>query len=89
MYIGKVIGTVVATIKIDHLNRHKLLLVTGRRKRDFSGRFLSDQDMHLCNFAPWIRGSSEGTGIRTGLDGAHAEGKGLCLTRRNVGIEQE
>lgn len=27
MYIGKVIGTVVATIKIDHLQNHKLLLV--------------------------------------------------------------
>ena len=27
MYIGKVIGTVVATIKIDHLQDHKLLLV--------------------------------------------------------------
>jgi microcompartment protein CcmK/EutM len=27
MYIGKVIGTVVSTIKIDHLDRRKLLLV--------------------------------------------------------------
>jgi ethanolamine utilization protein EutN len=27
MYIGKVIGTVVATIKISHLERRKLLLV--------------------------------------------------------------
>ena len=27
MYIGKVIGTVVATIKIPHLDGHKLLLV--------------------------------------------------------------
>lgn len=27
MYIGKVIGTVVATIKIDHLQDRKLLLV--------------------------------------------------------------
>lgn len=27
MYIGKVIGTVVATIKIDHLKDRKLLLV--------------------------------------------------------------
>ena len=27
MYIGKVIGTVVATIKIDHLTNRKLLLV--------------------------------------------------------------
>lgn len=27
MYIGKVIGSVVATIKIDHLKNHKLLLV--------------------------------------------------------------
>jgi len=27
MYIGKVIGNVVSTIKIDHLDRHKLLLV--------------------------------------------------------------
>jgi microcompartment protein CcmK/EutM len=27
MYIGKVIGTVVATIKISHLEGYKLLLV--------------------------------------------------------------
>lgn len=27
MYIGKVIGTVVSTIKISHLHAHKLLLV--------------------------------------------------------------
>ncbi len=27
MYIGKVIGTVVSTIKIDHLQAHKLLVV--------------------------------------------------------------
>jgi len=27
MYIGKVIGNVVSTIKIDHLERHKLLVV--------------------------------------------------------------
>ncbi len=27
MYIGRVIGTVVSTIKIDHLQDHKLLLV--------------------------------------------------------------
>ena len=27
MYIGKVIGTVVATIKIDHLDKRKLLIV--------------------------------------------------------------
>ena len=27
MYIGKVIGTVVATIKIDHLRSRKLLIV--------------------------------------------------------------
>ena len=27
MYIGKVIGTVVSTIKIDHLNDRKLLIV--------------------------------------------------------------
>jgi ethanolamine utilization protein EutN len=27
MYIGKVIGTVVSTIKISHLENHKLLLV--------------------------------------------------------------
>jgi ethanolamine utilization protein EutN len=27
MYIGKVIGTVVSTIKIEHLDDHKLLIV--------------------------------------------------------------
>ena len=35
MYIGKVIGTVVATIKISHLERHKLLLVD---QLDLSGQ---------------------------------------------------
>ena len=35
MYIGKVIGTVVSTIKISHLERHKLLLVD---QLDLSGQ---------------------------------------------------
>ena len=35
MYIGKVIGTVVATIKISHLDRHRLLLVD---QLDLQGR---------------------------------------------------
>lgn len=34
MYIGKVIGNVVATVKIDHLERRKLLLVD---KLDLAG----------------------------------------------------
>jgi microcompartment protein CcmK/EutM len=35
MYIGKVIGTVVSTIKINHLEAHKLLLVD---QLDLQGR---------------------------------------------------
>jgi microcompartment protein CcmK/EutM len=35
MYIGKVVGTVVATIKISHLEGHKLLLVD---QLDLGGR---------------------------------------------------
>jgi len=35
VYIGKVIGTVVATIKISHLDRHRLLLVD---QLDLQGR---------------------------------------------------
>jgi ethanolamine utilization protein EutN len=27
MYLGKVVGSVVATVKIDHLDGHKLLMV--------------------------------------------------------------
>ena len=44
MYIGKVIGTVVATIKISHLDGHKLLLVDqldlhGKRRGNTTSRW--------------------------------------------------
>lgn len=42
MYIGKVIGTVVSTIKIDHLAAHKLLLVD---QLDLQGRETGDYDV--------------------------------------------
>ncbi|MEJ2012251.1 MAG: EutN/CcmL family microcompartment protein [Anaerolineales bacterium] len=42
MYIGKVIGTVVATIKISHLERRKLLLVD---QLDLNGRETGEYDI--------------------------------------------
>jgi ethanolamine utilization protein EutN len=42
MYIGKVIGTVVATIKISHLEHRKLLLVD---QLDLNGRETGDYDI--------------------------------------------
>jgi microcompartment protein CcmK/EutM len=42
MYIGKVIGTVVSTIKIDHLDNHKLLLVD---QLDLHGNETGDYDI--------------------------------------------
>lgn len=42
MYIGRVIGTVVSTIKIDHLQDHKLLLVD---QLDLEGNESGDYDI--------------------------------------------
>ncbi len=42
MYIGKVIGTVVSTIKIDHLQGRKLLLVD---QLGLDGRETGDYDI--------------------------------------------
>jgi len=42
MYIGKVIGTVVATIKISHLERRKLLLVD---QLDLNGEETGEYDI--------------------------------------------
>jgi microcompartment protein CcmK/EutM len=42
MYIGKVIGTVVSTIKISHLENHKLLLVD---MLDLRGKETGDYDI--------------------------------------------
>ncbi len=42
MYIGKVIGTVVATVKIDHLEGRKLLLVD---QLDLEGRETGGYDI--------------------------------------------
>lgn len=42
MYIGRVIGTVVATIKIDHLDARKLLLVN---QLDLHGNETDDYDI--------------------------------------------
>ena len=42
MYIGKVIGTVVATIKIDHLDQRKLLIVD---QLDLQGQETGEYDI--------------------------------------------
>ncbi len=42
MYIGKVIGTVVATIKIDHLDQRKLLVVD---QLDLQGQETGEYDI--------------------------------------------
>ena len=42
MYIGRVIGSVVSTIKIDHLQDHKLLLVD---QLDLEGNETGDYDI--------------------------------------------
>ncbi|NIS81319.1 MAG: hypothetical protein GTO14_14200 [Anaerolineales bacterium] len=42
MYIGKVVGTVVATIKISHLAAHKLLLV---KQLDLDGKEMDYYDI--------------------------------------------
>ncbi|MBN1265619.1 MAG: EutN/CcmL family microcompartment protein [Anaerolineales bacterium] len=42
MYIGKVIGTVVSTIKIDHLQARPLLLVS---MLDLKGKETADYDI--------------------------------------------
>jgi microcompartment protein CcmK/EutM len=42
MYIGRVIGTIVSTIKIDHLQDHKLLLVD---QLDLNGNETGDYDI--------------------------------------------
>ena len=42
MYIGRVIGSVVSTIKIDHLQGHKLLLVD---QLDLEGNETGDYDI--------------------------------------------
>ena len=42
MYIGKIIGNVVSTIKISHLENHKLLLVD---QLDLEGKETGDYDI--------------------------------------------
>ena len=42
MYIGKVVGTVVATVKISHLDGRKLLLVD---QLDLAGQETGDYDI--------------------------------------------
>ena len=51
MYIGKVIGTVVATIKITHLERRKLLLVD---QLDLRGQETGEYDIAVdtCQAGP-------------------------------------
>jgi microcompartment protein CcmK/EutM len=69
MYIGKVIGTVVATIKIDHLDGRKLLLVD---QLDLLGEETGDYDIAVdvvqAGPGDTVLVIDEGNGARQVLD---------------------
>ena len=71
MYIGKVIGTVVATIKISHLQGRKLLLVD---QLDLQGKETGDYDIAVdvaqAGIGETVLVIDEGNGARQvlGLD---------------------
>jgi microcompartment protein CcmK/EutM len=69
MYIGKVIGTVVATIKISHLERRKLLLVD---QLDLEGQETGEYDIAVdtCQAGPGdtVLVIDEGNGARQVLN---------------------
>ena len=71
MYIGKVIGTVVATIKISHLDGHKLLMVD---QLDLRGQETGDYDIAVdvvqAGMGDTVLVIDEGNGARQilGLD---------------------
>ena len=65
MYIGKVIGTVVATIKIDHLQERKLLLVDQLNlKGEETGYYDSAVDVVQAGPGDTVMVSDEGNGAR-------------------------
>ena len=69
MYIGKVIGTVVSTIKIDHLDRRKLLLVD---QLDLQGNETGEYDIAVdvvqAGPGDTVLVIDEGNGARQVLD---------------------
>jgi microcompartment protein CcmK/EutM len=69
MYIGKVIGTVVATIKISHLEGHKLLMVD---QLDLEGKGTGDYDIAVdvaqAGIGDTVLVIDEGNGARQILD---------------------
>ncbi len=69
MYIGKVIGTVVATIKISHLEGRKLLMVD---QLDLEGEGTGDYDIAVdvaqAGIGDTVLVIDEGNGARQILD---------------------
>jgi len=69
MYIGKVIGTVVATTKISHLEGHKLLMVD---QLDLEGDGTGDYDIAVdvaqAGIGDTVLVIDEGNGARQILD---------------------
>jgi ethanolamine utilization protein EutN len=65
VYIGKVIGTVVATVKISHLESHKLLLV---EQVDLAGKVTGYYDIAVdvvqCGPGDTVMVIDEGNGAR-------------------------
>ena len=71
MYIGKVIGTVVATIKISHLEGRKLLMVDQlNREGDGTGDYDIAVDVAQAGIGDTVLVIDEGNGARQilGLD---------------------
>ncbi len=71
MYIGKVIGTVVATIKISHLEGRKLLMVDQLNlEGDGTGDYDIAVDVAQAGIGDTVRVIDEGNGARQilGLD---------------------
>ena len=69
MYIGKVIGTVVSTIKISHLENHKLLMVD---QLDLKGKETGDYDVAVdvaqAGIGDTVLVIDEGNGARQVLE---------------------
>jgi ethanolamine utilization protein EutN len=71
VYIGKVIGTVVSTIKIDHLDAHKLLIVDRLDLRgEETGKYDIAVDVAQAGVGDTVLMIDEGNGARQilGLD---------------------
>ncbi len=69
MYIGKVIGTVVATIKIPHLEGRKLLMVDQLDlEGDITGEYDIAVDVAQAGIGDTVLVIDEGNGARQILD---------------------